>query len=152
LGCQNRPTLDRPDLDPARHADPLDQRVHPPDRRRPIARGTRAHARPRLAPPRAPPAPDRHTQARHAAPGRLTPPRQGMRLPGTRLPDPRFSRFSLRRNRSGSGTPGVPRSWPTLGQLWTFLGIFLPALAALLVPMPAVDLAYQLRAGAGILA
>jgi hypothetical protein len=39
----------------------------------------------------------------------------------------------------------------TLGQLWTFLGIALPALAALLVPMPAVDLAYQLRAGADIL-
>ncbi|HTK46058.1 MAG TPA: hypothetical protein VL749_11990 [Patescibacteria group bacterium] len=43
-------------------------------------------------------------------------------------------------------------TWPTLGQLWTFLGVFLPALAALLVPMPAVDLAYQLRAGADILA
>jgi len=42
--------------------------------------------------------------------------------------------------------------WPTLGQLWTFLGFALPALAALLVPMPAVDLAYQLRAGADILA
>ncbi len=41
---------------------------------------------------------------------------------------------------------------PTLGQLWVFLAIALPALAALLVPMPAVDLAYQLRAGAGILA
>jgi hypothetical protein len=38
-----------------------------------------------------------------------------------------------------------------MGQLWTFLGVALPALAALLVPMPAVDLAYQLRAGAGIL-
>jgi hypothetical protein len=36
--------------------------------------------------------------------------------------------------------------------LWTFLGIFLPALAALLVPMPAVDLTYHLRAGAAILA
>jgi len=48
----------------------------------------------------------------------------------------------------------APRNvtWPTLGQLWTFLGVFLPALAALLVPMPAVDLAYQLRAGADILA
>src|ERR1041385_7085056 len=43
-------------------------------------------------------------------------------------------------------------AWPTLGHVWTFLGVFLPALAALLVPMPAVDLAYQLRAGAGILA
>jgi hypothetical protein len=48
----------------------------------------------------------------------------------------------------------VPRltAWPTLGQLWMFLGIFLPALAALLVPMPAVDLTYHLRAGAAILA
>lgn len=43
------------------------------------------------------------------------------------------------------------RSWPTFGQLWTFLGFALPALAALLVPMPAVDLAYQLRAGGAIL-
>jgi hypothetical protein len=42
-------------------------------------------------------------------------------------------------------------TWPTLGQLWTFLGAFLPALAALLAPMPAVDLAYHLRAGADIL-
>lgn len=41
---------------------------------------------------------------------------------------------------------------PTFGELWTFLGFALPALAALLVPMPAVDLAYQLRAGADILA
>lgn len=39
----------------------------------------------------------------------------------------------------------------SLGQLWSFLGVALPALAALLVPLPAVDLAYQLRAGAGIL-
>ena len=47
----------------------------------------------------------------------------------------------------------APRNvtWPTLGQLWAFLGVFLPALAALLVPMPAVDLAYQLRAGGEIL-
>jgi hypothetical protein len=44
----------------------------------------------------------------------------------------------------------VPR--PTLGQLWSFLAVALPALAALLVPMPAVDLAYQLRAGSEILA
>ena len=44
------------------------------------------------------------------------------------------------------------RDWPTIGQLWAFLGVFLPALASLLVPMPAVDLAYQLRAGADILA
>jgi hypothetical protein len=43
-------------------------------------------------------------------------------------------------------------AWPTLGQVWTFLGIFLPALAALLVPMPSVDLTYHLRAGAAILA
>src|SRR5262245_58726317 len=42
--------------------------------------------------------------------------------------------------------------WPTIGELWTFLGFALPALAALLVPMPSVDLAYQLRAGAEILA
>jgi hypothetical protein len=39
-----------------------------------------------------------------------------------------------------------------MGQLWTFLGVALPTLAALLVPMPAVDLAYHLRAGADILA
>jgi hypothetical protein len=39
-----------------------------------------------------------------------------------------------------------------MAQLWTFLGVALPMLAALLVPMPSVDLAYQLRAGAGILA
>jgi len=43
------------------------------------------------------------------------------------------------------------RTWPSLGELWTFLGVFLPALAALLVPMPAVDLAYQLRAGSEML-
>ena len=46
----------------------------------------------------------------------------------------------------------VTSAWPTLGQLWTFLGVFLPGLASLLVPMPAVDLAYQLRAGSDILA
>jgi hypothetical protein len=40
----------------------------------------------------------------------------------------------------------------SLGQLWTFLGVALPTLAALLVPMPSVDLTYQLRAGADILA
>jgi hypothetical protein len=39
----------------------------------------------------------------------------------------------------------------SLGQLWTFLGVALPVLAALLVPMPSVDLAYHLRAGADIL-
>jgi hypothetical protein len=40
----------------------------------------------------------------------------------------------------------------SIAQLWTFLGVALPTLAALLAPMPSVDLAYQLRAGAGILA
>lgn len=42
--------------------------------------------------------------------------------------------------------------WPTIGELWAFLAVGLPGLASLLVPMPAVDLAYQLRAGAEILA
>lgn len=51
-----------------------------------------------------------------------------------------------------SGSTRTSRRWPSLGELWTFLGVALPALAALLVPMPAVDLAYQLRAGASILA
>jgi hypothetical protein len=41
---------------------------------------------------------------------------------------------------------------PSFAQLWRFLAVALPALAALLVPMPAVDLAYQLRAGADIVA
>src|SRR3954453_3241126 len=41
--------------------------------------------------------------------------------------------------------------WPTIGELWTFLGFALPALASLLGAMPVVDLAYQLRAGAEIL-
>jgi len=36
-------------------------------------------------------------------------------------------------------------------RLWAFVAAMLPALAALLVAMPAVDLAYQLRAGAEIL-
>jgi len=40
---------------------------------------------------------------------------------------------------------------PTLADLWTFLAIGLPTLAALLAPMPAVDLAYQLRAAGEIL-
>jgi hypothetical protein len=40
----------------------------------------------------------------------------------------------------------------TLPELWTFLAIALPVLAALLAPLPTVDLAYQLRAGAQILA
>jgi hypothetical protein len=52
---------------------------------------------------------------------------------------------------AGSGAR-PPILWPTLGELWTFLAVTLPALAALLVPMPAVDLAYHLRAGAAILA
>jgi hypothetical protein len=45
------------------------------------------------------------------------------------------------------------RSWraPSLATLWAFLAIALPALAALLATMPAVDLAYQLRAGGEIL-
>ena len=47
---------------------------------------------------------------------------------------------------------GARSAPPTLGQLWVFLAIALPALAALLVPMPAVDLTYQLRVGADILA
>jgi hypothetical protein len=38
-----------------------------------------------------------------------------------------------------------------MDRLWAFLAAMLPALAALLVPMPAVDLAYQLRAGSEIL-
>lgn len=41
---------------------------------------------------------------------------------------------------------------PTLPELWTFLAIALPVLAALLATLPTVDLAYQLRAGAEILA
>lgn len=40
----------------------------------------------------------------------------------------------------------------SIAELWAFLGVALPTLAALLAPMPSVDLAYQLRAGAGILA
>lgn len=47
--------------------------------------------------------------------------------------------------------PNRSYTWPSLGALWTFLGIALPALASLLVPMPAIDLAYQLRAGSEIL-
>ena len=37
-------------------------------------------------------------------------------------------------------------------RLWTWIAIALPALVALLVPLPAVDLAYQVRAGDEILA
>jgi hypothetical protein len=40
---------------------------------------------------------------------------------------------------------------PSLAMLWVFLAIALPTLAALLAPLPAVDLAYQLRAGGEIL-
>lgn len=40
---------------------------------------------------------------------------------------------------------------PSLGELWTFLAVALPALGALVAPMSAVDLASQLRAGAAIL-
>jgi hypothetical protein len=40
----------------------------------------------------------------------------------------------------------------TLPRLWRVLAIALPALGALIAPLPAVDLAYQLRAGADILA
>jgi hypothetical protein len=57
--------------------------------------------------------------------------------------------------RSNAQSPASTRRrsyrWPTIGELWTFLGFALPALASLLVAMPAVDLAYQLRAGAEIL-
>ena len=37
-------------------------------------------------------------------------------------------------------------------RLWIWIAIALPALVALLVPLPAVDLAYQVRAGDEILA
>ena len=40
---------------------------------------------------------------------------------------------------------------PTFPELWTFIAIALPALAALVATLPTVDLAYQLRAGAEIL-
>ncbi len=39
----------------------------------------------------------------------------------------------------------------TLPRLWLFLAVALPALVALLVPLPAVDLAYQVRVGEQIL-
>jgi hypothetical protein len=39
----------------------------------------------------------------------------------------------------------------TLDRLWLFLAIALPALVCLMVPIPAVDLAYQVRAGEEIL-
>jgi len=41
---------------------------------------------------------------------------------------------------------------PTLPELWTFLAIALPVVASLIATLPTVDLAYQLRAGADILA
>ena len=41
---------------------------------------------------------------------------------------------------------------PTLPELWLFLAVALPVLAALIATLPTVDLAYQLRAGADILA
>ena len=53
--------------------------------------------------------------------------------------------------RAGASTATGNR-WPSIGELWTFLGVALPTLAALIAPLPAVDLAYHLRAGAGILA
>jgi glycerol-3-phosphate acyltransferase PlsY len=40
---------------------------------------------------------------------------------------------------------------PRLSDLWAFLAIALPVLAALVATMPAVDLAYQLRAGGSFL-
>jgi hypothetical protein len=40
----------------------------------------------------------------------------------------------------------------SLDRLWLVIAVGLPALVALLVPLPAVDLAYQVRAGAGIIA
>ena len=40
---------------------------------------------------------------------------------------------------------------PTLAELWLFLAVALPVLASLIAAMSTVDLAYQLRAGAGIL-
>ncbi|HLX34672.1 MAG TPA: hypothetical protein VKR30_05445 [Candidatus Limnocylindrales bacterium] len=47
--------------------------------------------------------------------------------------------------------PALRYRAPTLGTVWLFLAVALPTLAALLVPIPAVDLAYQLRAGGMIL-
>jgi hypothetical protein len=40
----------------------------------------------------------------------------------------------------------------SLRQLWAFLAVALPVLAAVIAPLPSVDLAYHLRAGAEILA
>ena len=47
---------------------------------------------------------------------------------------------------------GLPLRKLTLPELWVFLAVALPVLAALLATLPTVDLAYQLRAGAEILA
>ena len=50
------------------------------------------------------------------------------------------------------GMPAVRFDAPlTLERLWLFLAVALPALVCLLVPIPAVDLAYQVRAGDEIL-
>ena len=48
----------------------------------------------------------------------------------------------------------APASIPrvSLRQLWAFLAIALPVLGAVIAPLPSVDLAYHLRAGAEILA
>lgn len=54
--------------------------------------------------------------------------------------------------RTPTSEPATSSRWPSIAELWTFLAVALPALASLLVPMPAVDLAYQLRAGDEILA
>lgn len=57
--------------------------------------------------------------------------------------------------RHATTKPAKPRPetrWPSMAELWTVLAVTLPGLAALLVPMPSLDLAYQLRAGASILA
>ena len=56
-----------------------------------------------------------------------------------------------------TATAAPDRPWtdrlvrPTLPELWTFLSIALPVLASIIAPLPTVDLAYQLRAGADIL-
>jgi hypothetical protein len=47
---------------------------------------------------------------------------------------------------------GAARMRLTFDRLWIWIAIALPALVALLVPLPAVDLAYQVRAGNEILA
>ena len=40
----------------------------------------------------------------------------------------------------------------SLNRLWLFLAVALPVLAAVIAPLSTVDLAYQLRAGAEIIA